>query len=97
MPLLSILSLDGQSIQYYRHFSQPLTTTPDNAIPHISPREKQILELIARGYDTPKISKELFISYHTVENHKRNLRKKTNTKTSSELSAYVMTHNLLFT
>ncbi|AQX12937.1 LuxR C-terminal-related transcriptional regulator [Elizabethkingia meningoseptica] len=97
MPLLSILGLDEQSIQYYRHFSQPLNGGVENDIPHISPREKQILALIAKGYDTPKISRELFISYHTVENHKRNLRRKTNTKTSSELIAFVMTHNLLFT
>ncbi|MDE5489496.1 helix-turn-helix transcriptional regulator [Elizabethkingia meningoseptica] len=97
MPLLSILGLDEQSIQYYRHVSQPVNDAVKNHIPHISPREKQILELIAKGYDTPKISKELFISYHTVENHKRNLRRKTNTKTSSELIAFVITHNLLFT
>ncbi|HFK5504816.1 TPA: helix-turn-helix transcriptional regulator, partial [Elizabethkingia anophelis] len=34
-------------------------------------------------------------SYHTVQNHKRNLRKKTNTKTSSELIAYVIKYNIL--
>ena len=42
-----------------------------------------------------KIAKELNISYSTVENHKRNLRRKTNTKTSVELVHFMMNNNLL--
>ena len=49
-----------------------------------------------RGFNTPQISQQLFISYYTVENHKRNLRKKTQTKTSSELIAFIIKYNLLF-
>ncbi|MDG4654761.1 response regulator transcription factor [Chryseobacterium arthrosphaerae] len=63
--------------------------------PKITKREKDILNLMAQGFNSPEIAEKLFLSYHTVENHKRNLRKKTNTKTSAELIAYTMNHSLL--
>lgn len=44
-------------------------------IPVITRREKEILQLMAQGDNTPIIAEKLFISYHTVQNHKRNLRK----------------------
>lgn len=64
-------------------------------LPTISKREHEILLLMTKGLNSPEIVKKLFISYHTVENHKRNLRKKTSTKTSAELIHYVWSHNLL--
>lgn len=39
-------------------------------------REKEILELIGRGYTTQQIAAELFISTHTVESHRKNLTEK---------------------
>ncbi len=64
-------------------------------IPIISRRELELLQLMASGLNTPQIAKALFLSYHTVENHKRNLRKKTNTKTSAELIDFVWRNNLI--
>ena len=64
-------------------------------LPKISKREHEILLLMTKGMNSPEIAKQLFISYHTVENHKRNLRKKTNSKTSAELIHYVWNNNLI--
>jgi len=50
---------------------------------------------MAKGLKTPEIARELFISYSTVENHRKNLRVKTNTKTSSELMSFVIQNNLI--
>lgn len=61
----------------------------------ISKREHEILLLMVKGLNSPQIAEKLFISYHTVENHKRNLRQKTNTKTSAELVHYVWSNNLI--
>lgn len=61
----------------------------------ISKREHEILLLMTKGLNSPQIAEKLFISYHTVENHKRNLRKKTNTKTTAELIHYVWSNNLI--
>jgi DNA-binding CsgD family transcriptional regulator len=64
-------------------------------IPTISKREHEILLLMTKGLNSPQIAEKLFISYYTVENHKRNLRRKTKTKTSVELIHYVWSNNLI--
>jgi len=62
---------------------------------NITKRECEILALMISGKNSPQIAEKLFISYHTVENHKRNLRQKTNCKTSAELIYTVLKNNLL--
>ena len=42
----------------------------------ISRRERQILQLLNTGYSSKEISDELFISYHTVRTHLKNIYKK---------------------
>jgi DNA-binding NarL/FixJ family response regulator len=42
----------------------------------LSPRELEILNLVAKEYSTPQIANNLFISTKTVETHRRNLFKK---------------------
>ena len=64
-------------------------------IPNISRREREVLACIINGLKTPEIAEKLFISYHTVENHKRNLRIKTNCKTSGELVNFVLQNQLM--
>lgn len=64
-------------------------------IPKISNREKEVLSCVIKGMTSRQIAEKLFISYHTVENHKRNLREKTKTKTSGELVSYVLSNNLI--
>ncbi|HCA06125.1 LuxR C-terminal-related transcriptional regulator [Chryseobacterium sp.] len=94
MPLLSIIDFTNDEVQYFRHIDQHLNKI-DVDKPYITKREKDVLKLMAQGFNSPEIAEKLFLSYHTVENHKRNLRKKTNTKTSAELIAFTMNHSLL--
>ncbi len=49
-------------------------------IPKISKREKQILELILQENTSQEIADQLFISFWTVESHRRNLMKKLKAK-----------------
>ncbi|CAH0205954.1 LuxR C-terminal-related transcriptional regulator [Chryseobacterium sp. Bi04] len=93
-PLLSIIDFTDNEVQYFKHIDQDLHKI-NTEKPNITNREKDILKLMAQGFNSPKIAEKLFISYSTVENHKSNLRKKTNTKTSAELIAYTMNHSLL--
>lgn len=94
LPPLSIIDSNNHETTYYKYEEEKIKEIHIEPI-HITSREKEILRLMARGLNTPKISEQLFISYHTVENHKRNLRKKTDTKTSAALIAYAITHNIL--
>lgn len=45
-------------------------------VPHITRREKEILQLVGKGYTTQQIAGDLFISPHTVESHRKKLMEK---------------------
>jgi DNA-binding NarL/FixJ family response regulator len=53
-----------------------------------SRREKEVLDLLAKGYSSREISKELFITEKTVESHRKNLVVKARVKNTNELIAY---------
>ncbi len=94
-PLFSIMDCNNGEVQYFKHADQQMLQLQPE-LPQLTKREKEILTLIAKGYNTPEIAKMLFISYNTVENHKSNLRRKTNTKTAAELIAFTIKYNLIF-
>ena len=41
--------------------------------PHLTGREREVLELLARGYDNRRIASELYLSDKTVRNHVSNV------------------------
>lgn len=51
----------------------------------LTPREQELSNLIAQGFDTAKISTILFISPKTVRVHRANIMKKLSCQTTSEL------------
>jgi DNA-binding NarL/FixJ family response regulator len=60
----------------------------------LTPREKEILQLMLREFSNEKIAEKLFISIRTVETHRRNIFTKTNTKNVVSLIKYAMKHGL---
>ncbi len=97
LELKCMMTLIDPSNQKFTFYSASIETQKylQIDIPSISKREHQILLLMTKGLNTPEIAEKLYISYHTVENHKRNLRQKTNSKTSAELIHYVWSNNLI--
>ena len=61
-----------------------MNPTPSN-YQSISPRELEIVRLLAKGMQSKEIADILYISKHTVDTHRRNLLKKTNTKSTLEM------------
>jgi len=53
--------------------------------PTISRREREILQLLCKGYSAKDISESLSISYHTVRTHQKNIYKKLNVSTIAEV------------
>jgi two-component system nitrate/nitrite response regulator NarL len=54
-------------------------------VPVLTPREKEILELIAEGYTNPKIAEKIFLSPFTVDSHRKNLLAKFGVKNTASL------------
>lgn len=52
---------------------------------HITDREAQILNLISFEYTSKEIASSLFISTHTVDSHKKNLKIKLKVKNTAGL------------
>lgn len=56
----------------------------------LSEREKEVLDLIAKGYSNKEIAKELFLSEKTVKNHVSNIFKKINVTDRTKAAIYAM-------
>lgn len=60
-----------------------------------SKRESEIINLVSLGFKNSEIASKLFISEHTVKNHRKNILKKAGTKSSSELIAKCINEGLI--
>lgn len=49
-------------------------------------REKEILKLICLGKNNREISERLFLSHHTIETHRKNIRRKLHARNPAELT-----------
>lgn len=56
----------------------------------VSPREKEVINLIAEGLTTKEIAEKLFLSKHTIESHRQNILLKLDLKNSAELVKYAI-------
>jgi len=61
----------------------------------ISPREMEVLSLIARGFGNKKIAKELFISERTVKTHVTHLLEKLELGDRTQLAIYAINNKLV--
>ena len=62
--------------------------------PELTPRENEILKLVAKGYTYPEIGTKLFISTKTVQNHVQNILTKLQLKKRYELMRYAIQKGL---
>ncbi len=60
----------------------------------LSPREREVLGLVARGHTYKQIGAELFISPKTVENHVRNTMAKLHLSRRNELIRWAVDHGI---
>jgi DNA-binding CsgD family transcriptional regulator len=61
----------------------------------ITPREKEVLRLVASDYSTTEISQMLGISSRTVETHRKNIIKKINNNSLAAMTRYAIMLGLL--
>ncbi|MEK7254057.1 MAG: response regulator transcription factor [Bacteroidota bacterium] len=61
----------------------------------LSRREQEVLVLISRGLSSQRIGKSLFISKHTVETHRKNILRKLDFNSSTELVKFAVQQGLV--
>lgn len=72
----------------------PIESKNDETV-SLTPREIEIVRLIEKEYSNALIAETLFISERTVETHRKNIFRKTNTKSVVGLIKYAMEKKLL--
>lgn len=71
---------------YVRVLPEDLAAKPTN----LTPREREVLQLIAEGHTTKEIASLLSVSVKTVETHRRNIMRKVNLHSVAELTKYAV-------
>jgi len=71
------------------------TTEKADTLDGLTPREQEVLTLIAEGATNMEISKQLFISIKTVQTHRAHIMEKLNLHDRSELVRYAIRKGLI--
>jgi len=95
----AITALSNGSTYYSPEVMQVLVNEPFNDktidTPDVlSPREIEILKLIAQELSGVQIAEQLFLSHHTVESHRKNLFRKLGVNSTYALIKYAIRHGL---
>jgi DNA-binding NarL/FixJ family response regulator len=83
--------ISQQIIQDYLRVSDAETST---AFTVLSPREREVLQLLAEGHSTKEIAARLSISVKTVETHRSQIMNKVNLHSVAELTKYAIREGL---
>jgi len=73
----------------------PADAPPEDTVLPLTPREIEVLTLVARGYTNEQIAKRLSISVNTVHTHRSHITEKLDLHGRSALVRYALAHGLL--
>jgi DNA-binding NarL/FixJ family response regulator len=79
----------------YSHHSKLKDLIVTNHQILLTPREKEVIKLLADGLSNSEIASRLFLSFRTIEKYVSNLLGKTGTNNRVELVRFAIEHNLI--
>jgi DNA-binding NarL/FixJ family response regulator len=85
----------SKKLKNLNRFLSGIEETLESTDEFFSKREKEVLELLAKGFSSRDISRRLFITEKTVESHRKNLVVKAKVKNTNELIAYASMRGLI--
>ena len=68
---------------------------PNDQLPVLTKREKEILELIAEGLTNQEIAVKLFLNSTTIDSHRKNMLTKFKVKNTAALIKMAMSNHLI--
>jgi len=72
-----------------RNGAEPSDTSP------LSPREREVMQMVVNGARSPSIAERLNIAVGTVDVHRRNIMRKTGARTIADLTRYAIREGFL--
>lgn len=82
-------------VSFYLEASGPKRTPDVPTWELLTPREREVMKLVAEGYKTREIADYLSLSVKTVEKHRANLMRKLDLHSISAVTAYAIANGLL--
>ena len=93
--------LDGEGVvpramlpELFRRLIDLGDRASDTPLSRLSPREREVLALLGRGWSNSRIGDELFFSPHTVRTHVQNILQKLEMHSKLEAATFAMQHEL---
>ena len=77
------------------HLQLNNNTDDKKTSPWLTEREIEVVKLVAVGKTNKEIANELYISFHTVISHRKNITEKLGIKSISGLTVYAILNNLI--
>ena len=74
---------------------EDLNNAAPETIENLTPREMEILKLVAEELNTKEIAEKLFVSVPTVETHRANLMRKLGVKSAIGMTKFALKHGLV--
>jgi len=97
--LKALEKIAGGGIYFSEEVLQEMTRSSqrkkENVETHLTERELEIIKLIEKEYSNKQIAETLFISERTVETHRKNIFRKTQTNGVIGLIKYAYEHRLI--
>lgn len=75
--------------------AKEILSNNNDATPTLTPREQEILKLIAQGYTMRKISQELFLGFETVHSYAKSIKRKLNCNNNASLIRKAVSLNIV--
>ena len=75
-------------------YTRNLSINDTSTVSALTPREREVLQLIAEGLTSTQIASRLFVSEKTVSTHRRQIMEKLNIYSIAELTKYALREGL---
>lgn len=93
-----ICNLDDSGEQLIKNAEHLLNIDRNSGSEHkdkLSDREIEVLKLIVKGFTNNQIAKNLYISIHTVNSHRKNIIQKLGIKSAAGLAMFAVVNNIV--
>ena len=88
-------ALGGRMLEEFRRMAAGTREQPDREATTLTPRERQVLGLVAEGATDQQIAQKLTVSVYTVKSHMRNILGKLHLSQRHEAADYAVSEGLI--